>query len=168
MMRYPLRVKDKAFSLYCQGLSHREIARRLKIHYTTVGKWMRQDGWKKRAGQIQRQAAQKANNCRAKQLAEFLGDLDQIREQIVAAIQSKDFKTAEGAVRSLATLQQVIDSQSGETIGGRSGDAVLTRTRNRVVETIFQVLKADPVIGPLLQEREAAILMAMDTRLAGE
>ena len=115
--RYSHQVKEAAFSLYCQNLSAANIARRIPeifgddVHpgLRTIKYWIQHGDWQARRKKLHMETEALADERRARTTAELLAGLSDLREKILSVSTSLEFKCAEGAVRSLATLQRVIE-----------------------------------------------------------
>lgn len=169
--RYSHQVKEAAFDLYCLNLSPAEIARRIpeicgdKIHphLRTIERWAREDNWEARRSEINREPEIPADQHSIRTTAELLADMNGLREKVLDASKSLEFKSAEGAVRSLATLQRIMDglTQSDE-------DTISEKQLEAVVAIIFQVLQQDEVLGPVLTSRQADILERIEVLLSDD
>ena len=145
-MKYSHPIKEEAFSLFCQGFEPQEIARRLHRDHGpganpypgTVQNWIRLGDWRARA----------------------VAKLTELHRKTVEAAESLEYKSAEGAVRSIATLQKVLDDLT------RPGDGAVTReVLDGVVETIFTLLGEDEAVGPVLAQRGPQLLIEIEKRL---
>lgn len=167
--RYSYQVKEAAFGLYCQNLSADKIARRIPEmygdevhpHLSTIERWIREGNWTVRRKEIHRETEALVDQHRVRTTAELLADMSGLREKVMEASNSLEFKSAEGAVRSLATLQRVIDGLTQPKEG-----AISKQQLEAVVETIFQALRQDEVLGPVLARRQADILARIEALLA--
>ena len=169
--RYSHKVHEEAFELYCQGVPGYRVAQELAARHgadnapsrATVRRWAHRHNWWQRREEVRRQAEQSADQRRTDDTARLLSDLGNLRGKILEASAELEFKSAEGAVRSLATLQRVIDGLT-QPQGGSLGKEQL----EAVVKTIFQMLAQDEVLGPLLAERQAGILARIEAQLADQ
>ena len=117
MSRYSHQVKEAAFSLYCQNHSAANIARRIPeifgddVHPSlrTVRYWIQKGDWLARRKRVHRKTEALADQQLARTTAKLLAGLSDLREKILSVSTSLEFKSAEGAARSLATLQRVIE-----------------------------------------------------------
>ncbi len=168
-MAYSHEVREEAFHLYCHRLSLRQIALRLsevrgiRLDHRTVAAWVHRYGWSERRLRLQRQVENMADEKWAGEAAQLLSRLSGLREDILDAAAAQPFKSAEGAVRSLATVQKVI----GSLLMTRNDGLTLDQLEG-IMATIFQVFQRDEVLGPLLAQREEAILAQIDARLADD
>ena len=164
---YSHEVREEAFQLYCHRLSLRQIALRLsevrgiRLDHSTVGAWVHRYGWPERRLRLQRHVENMADEKWASEAAQLLSRLSCLREDILDAAAAQPFKSAEGAVRSLAAVQKVI----GSLLRPRD-DSITLDQLEAVMATIFQVFKQDEVLGPVLAEREEAILAQIEAQLA--
>ncbi len=167
MKAYSHEVREEAFHLYCQQLSLRQIALRLsevrgiKLDHTTVAAWVHRYGWPERRLRLLRQVENMADEKWAGEAARLLDRLSGLREDILDAVAAQPFKSAEGAVRSLAAVQKVIGSLLRPL-----DDSITLDQLEAVMATIFQVFQHDEVLGPVLAKREEAILAQIEARLA--
>ena len=167
MMTYNHEVREEAFHLYCRGLSFRQIALRLseargiRLDHRTVAAWVHRYGWRERRLRLQRRVEKMADEKWAREAARLVSRLSRLREDILDAAAAQPFKSAEGAVRSLATVQKVIGS-----LLRPQDDSITLDQLEGVMATIFQVFQQDEVVGPVLAEREEAILAQIEARLA--
>ncbi len=153
---YSHRVREEAFNLYCQDLSAEKIARRIpemfgeeiRPHLCTIERWIRQGNWTARRKEIHRETEALADQHRVRTTAELLSDMNCLREKVLEASNSLKSKSAEGAVRLLATVQRVIDGLTQPKEGTFSKAQL-----DSVVGTIFQVLQQDEVLEPVLARR---------------
>jgi len=166
---YSHEVREAAFQLYCQGLGVRQIALRLSetiggnVARSTVAAWVHRYGWPERRRRLLRRVEKMADEKWAREAARLLSRLSGLREDILDAAAAQPFKSAEGAVRSLATVQKVI----GSLLMTRNDGLTLDQLEG-VMATIFQVLQRDEVLGPIIAQREEAILAQVDARLADD
>ncbi len=169
MTAYSHEVREAAFQLYCQGLGVRQIALRLSetvgknVGRSTVAAWVHRYGWSERRRRLRRRVENLADEKWAREAARLLTRLSRLRDDILNAAAMHPFKSAEGAVRSLATVQKVIGS-----LLMRRDDGLTLDQLEGVMATIFQVFQRDEVLGPVLAEREEAILAQIDARLADD
>lgn len=170
MMLYSTKVKEVAFDLFCQDLSAVKIARRIpelfgdevRPHPRTIENWITKGDWPARRRGIRQEAGEIVDRQRVRTTAELLAGLIELREKILIAGKEGKFRTAEGAVRSLATVQGIIDNLTlSET------DTISQQQLEEVVGTIFQVLANDEVLGPILAKRQTHILKCIEEQLAG-
>jgi len=166
-MAYSHEVREEAFQLYCQGLNFQQIALRLsetaggRIHRSTVTAWVHRYGWPERRLRLRRQVEKMADEKWAREAARLLSRLSCLREDILDAAAARPFKSAEGAVRSLAAVQKVI----GSLLMPRN-DGITLDQLDAVMATVFQVLQQDEVLGPVLAERQEAVLARIEAQLA--
>ncbi|MFC1483669.1 hypothetical protein ACFL6Q_01310 [Candidatus Neomarinimicrobiota bacterium] len=160
-------LREAAFHLYSQGLSLRQIARRLseihtiRLDHSTVAAWVRRYNWRDRRIRLQRKAEQLADEQWTRDAAGLLSRLYGLRDDILGAAVKKPFKSAEGAVRSLATVQKVIAS-----ILRPPDDTITLDQLEDVIAVVFQVFQQDEVLGPVLAQRETAVLAQIEACLA--
>ena len=165
---YSHRVREEAFNLYCQNLSAEKIARRIpeifgdeaRPDQCTIKRWIKQNDWRARRDGINRETEALADQHRVRTTAELLTEMNDLREKVLDASNSLKFKSAEGAVRSLATVQRVIDGLTQPKEG-----TISKAQLDSVVGTIFQALQQDEVLGPVLARRQADILARIETLL---
>ena len=111
--RYSHQVKEATFNLYCQDLYAEKIVRRIpeifgeeiRPHLCTIERWIRQGNWTARKKEINRETGALADQHRVRTTAELLTVINDLREKVLEASNSLNFKSAEGAVRSLARRQ---------------------------------------------------------------
>jgi len=167
--RYSHQVKEAAFSLCCQNLSAAKIARRIPEIFgddvrpdpLTVKCWIQKGDWLARRKRVHRKTEVLAEQQLARTTAKLLAGLSYLREKILSVSTSLEFKSAEGVVRSLATLQRVIEGLALPKEG-----AIGKEQLEAVVGTIFQVLQQDKVLGPVLAKRQADILARIEAQLS--
>ncbi|MQY64675.1 MAG: hypothetical protein GH143_10320 [Calditrichaeota bacterium] len=167
--QYSHQVWEAAFNLYCQNLSAEKITRRIpemygdevRPHLSTIERWIRQGNWTARREEIHREREALADQHCVRTTAELLADMSSLREKILDASNSLEFKSAKGAVRSQATLQRIIDGLTQPKEG-----TIIKWQLEAVVETIFQALRQDEVLGPVLAERQADIMARIEARLS--
>ena len=166
-MAYSHEVCEEAFHLYCHRLSLRQIALRLsevrgiRLDHRTVATWVHRYGWPERRLRLRRQVENMADEKWAREAARLLSRLSCLREDILDAAAAQPFKSAEGAVRSLAAVQKVIGSLLRPL-----DDSITLDQLEAVMATIFQVFQHDEVLGPVLAQREEAILAQIEAQLA--
>ena len=167
-MKYSHPIKEEAFSLFCQGFEPQEIARRLHRDHGpganpypgTVQSWIRLGDWRERRGRIEQRTQSLGDERRAKSRARAVAKLTELHRKTMEAADSLEYKSAEGAVRSIATLQKVLDDLT------RPGDGAVTReVLDGVVETIFTLLGEDEAVGPVLAQRGPQLLLEIEKRL---
>ena len=167
MTAYSHEVREAAFQLYCQGLGVRQIALRLSetaggnVGRSTVAAWVHRYGWSERRRRLRRRVENMADEKWAGEAARLLSRLSGLREDILDAAAAQPFKSAEGAVRSLAAVQKVIGSLLRPL-----DDSITLDQLEAVMATIFQVFQQDEVLGPVLAQREEAVLMQIEAQLA--
>lgn len=168
VMKYSHPIKEEAFSLFCQGFGPQDIARRLYRNHgagvnpypSTVQKWILLGDWRERRAGIEQRTENLGDERRAKSRARAVAKLTELHRKTMEAADSLEYKSAEGAVRSIATLQKVLDDLT------RPADGAVTReVLDGVVETIFTLLGEDEVVGPVLAKRGPRILMEIEKRL---
>ncbi len=166
-MAYSHEVHEEAFNLYCHRLSLRQIALRLsevrglRLDHRTVAAWVHRYGWSERRLRLRRRVENMADKKWAREAARLLSRLSGLREDILDAAAAQPFKSAEGAVRSLTAVQKVIGSLLRPL-----DDSITLDQLEAVMATIFQVFQRDEVLGPVLAQREEAILAQIEARLA--
>ncbi len=117
---HPRQLHEEAFDLYCAGLSCPQVGAALRKrhgagapHRSTLKRWMVQDRWPSRRLAIHEHAARLEDRLRAAEGSRHIASLTGLRDTVVAAVGSElPFRSAEGAVFSLAALQKVIDRLS--------------------------------------------------------
>jgi len=127
--RYSHQVKEAAFRFCCQNLSAAKIARRIPEIFgddvrpdpRTVNCWIQKGDWLARRKRIHRKTEVLAEQQLARTTAKLLAGLSYLREKILSASTSLEFKSAEGVVRSLATLQRVIKGLTRPKEGADTG-----------------------------------------------
>lgn len=168
VMTYGHSIKEEAFSLFCQGFGPQDIARRLYRDHGaegnpfpgTVQQWIRLGEWRQRRARIEQHTEDLGDKRRAKSRARAVAKLTELHRRTMEAADSLEYKSAEGAVRSIATLQKVLDDLT------RPADGAVTReVLDGVVETIFTLLGDDEAVGPVLAQRGPQILMEIEKRL---
>jgi hypothetical protein len=166
-MAYSRGLREAAFSLYSQGLSLRQIARRVsethavQLDHTTIAVWVHRHNWPARRLRLQRRIEDRADEKWVSDAASLLDRLFSLRDTILVSVENESFKSAESAVRSLAIVQKVIASLL------RSPDDVITLDQlEHVMAVVLQVFHQDEVLGPVLASRAAAILARIEDRLA--
>ncbi|MFC1548036.1 hypothetical protein ACFL5M_05875 [Candidatus Neomarinimicrobiota bacterium] len=160
-------LREAAFRLYSQGLSLRQVALRIsethhvRLDHSTVAAWVRRYNWRDRRIRLQHKAEQQADEKWTRDAASLLARLYGLRDNILGTAVTKSFKSAEGAVRSLATVQKVIASLL------RPPDDIITLDQlEDVIAVVFQVFQQDEVLGPVLAQRETAVLAQIEACLA--
>ncbi len=85
----------------------------------------------------------------------------------MAAVGSElPFRSAEGAVFSLAALQKVIDRLSSAAVD--KDDEFSEENLAQIVETMYQVFREDEEVGPVLDRRISRILDIIERQLNGD
>lgn len=166
--KFSHQVHEEAFDLYSQGIPGYRVAHELEARYgpdnapsrETVRRWIHRNNWRRRREKIHHLAEQRADQTRAERAAHLVTRFEDLREKALDATSELKYKSAEGAVRSLATLQRVIEGLNLPGEGVISKDDLST-----VVETIFQVLSDDEVLGPVLAQRHGPIMARIEARL---
>ncbi len=167
---HPRQLHEEAFDLYCAGLSCPQVGAALRKrhgadapHGSTIKRWMVQDRWPSRRQAIHQHTARLNDRLRATDGARLIDSLTGLRETLVAAAGSElPFRSAEGAVFSLAALQKVIDRLSRAAVD--ESCSVSDEDLDMVVDTVFQVLREDEEIGPVLDRRTSQILDILERR----
>ena len=168
---HPRQLHEEAFDLYCAGLSCPQVGAALRKrhgadapHRSTIKRWMVQDRWPSRRQAIRLHIARLDDRLRVTEGARLISSLTGLRETLVAAAGSElPFRSAEGAVFSLAALQKVIDRLSKaavEASGNFSQEDFET-----VVDTVYQVMSEDEEVGPVLDRRFSRILDIIERQL---
>lgn len=104
--QYSHQVKEAAFGLYCQNLSAVKTARRIPEmygdevhpHLSTIERWIREGNWTARRKEIRRETEALTDQHRVRTTAELLADMSGLREKVLDASNSLEFKSAEGTV----------------------------------------------------------------------
>jgi len=167
--RFSYEMREEAFELYCRDVPGYQIARELVARYgpdnapsrETVRRWANIGNWWKRREQMRREAERQADKTRAEQIARLVGRLEEIMEKTLDSAAELKYRSAEGAVRSLVTIKQIL-----EDLCRIEGDTVSQEQLNQIIDIILEVLSEDEVLGPLLAEREDAIMGIVQKRLA--
>ncbi len=168
---HPRRLHEEAFDLYCAGLSCPKVGAALRgrygadaPHVSSLKRWMVRDRWASRRQVIRLHATRLDDRLRATDGSGHIASLTGLRDTLVAAVGSElPFRSAEGAVFSLAALQKVIDRLSraaAEASEGFSQDYL-----EQVVETVYRVLSEDEEVGPVLDRRYSQILGIIERSL---
>jgi len=165
------RLHEEAFDLYCAGLSCSQVGAALRKrhgadapHYSTLRRWMVRDRWPSRRLAIHEHAARLDDRLRAVEGSRHIASLTGLRDTIVAAVGSElPFRSAEGAVFSLAALQKVIDRLSRAAV---DKDYEFSEANlEQIVETMYHVLSEDEEVGPVLDRRFSQILDIIERRI---
>lgn len=165
-MTYSHEVREEAFQLYCRGLSLRQVAlrmseaRSIRLDNRTVAAWVHRYGWPERRLRLRRRVENMADERWAQEAAQLLSRLSRLREDILDAAAACPFRSAEGAVRSLAIVQKVIAS-----LVRPRDDSITLDQLESVMAAIFLVLQQDEVLGPVLARREEAVLARIEAHL---
>jgi len=167
---HPLQLHEEAFDLYCAGLSCPQVGEALRERYgadaphnNTLKRWMVRDCWPSRRQAIREHTALLNDRLRAAEDTRLIASLTGLRDTLVAAGSDLPFRSAEGAVFSLAALQKVIDRLSKAAAG--ESDCFSQEDLDMVMETFFQVLWEDEEVAPVLDRRMSQILDIIDSRL---
>ncbi len=168
---HPQQLHEEAFDLYCAGLSCPKVGATLRKRYgadaphgSTIKRWMVQDRWPSRRQAILQHTARLDDRLRATEGARLIASLTGLRETLVAAAGSElPFRSAEGAIFSLAALQKVIDRLSKAAV--EASGSYSREDMEMVVETMYQVMSEDEEIGPVLDRRFLHILNIIERRL---
>ncbi len=164
-------LREKAFDLYCAGLSCSQVGVALRErcgadtpHYSTLRRWMLRDRWPSRRLSIHEHASRLEDQVRAAEDNRLIASLTGLRDTLVAAAGSElPFRSAEGAVFSLAALQKVIDRLSKAAVD--ESCSVSQENLDLVIDTILQVLQEDEVVGAALEQRMPRILDIIERQL---
>ncbi len=164
---------EEAFDLYCAGLSCPQVGAALRKcygadapHNNTLKRWMIQDRWPSRRQAIHQHTNRLNDRLRATEDTRLISSLAGLRDTLVAAAGSElPFRSAEGAVFSLAALQKVIDRLSRAADG--EGAISSQEDLNTVIETVLQVLLEDEEVGPVLARRIPEIINRVARLLEG-
>jgi len=123
------------------------------------------DRWPSRRQAIRQHTARLNDRLRAAEDTRLIASLTGLRDTLVAAAGSElPFRSAEGAVFSLAALQKVIDRLSRSAVE-ESGD-FSQENLDMVVQTLLQVLREDEEVGPALDRRMPRIIDIIESRLS--
>jgi len=118
---------------------------------------MVQDRWPSRRQAIHQHAARLNDRLRAAEGYRHIASLTGLRDTVVAAVGSElPFRSAEGAVFSLAALQKVIDRLSRAAV--EDSGSISDEELDQVVETVYQVFSEDEEVGPVLDRRMGQII----------
>ena len=168
---HPRQLHEEAFDLYCAGLSCSQVGAALRKrhgadapHYSTLRRWMVRDRWPSRRQAIHEHAARLDDRLRAAEGSRHIASLTGLRDTVVAAVGSElPFRSAEGAVFSLAALQKVIDRLSRAAFN--KDDEFSEENLEHIVETMYQVFREDEEVGPVLDRRFSQILDIIERHL---
>ena len=133
-------------------------------HDSTLKRWMVRDRWASRRQAIHEHTARLNDRLRAAEDTRLIASLTGLRETLVAAGAELPFRSAEGAVFALSALQKVIDRLS--KAAAEESDCFSQEDLDMVMETLFQVLWEDEVVGAALDQRMSQLLDLIDSRLS--
>ncbi len=115
---YPPALRAEAFDLYLIHQTRSQAHAELRQRYgsdapslATLKRWAAQDNWNQRSRLILSHLQNKADHDRAITGAPFLDTLQQVRSQVLRAIDETPFHSAEGALYALAALERIIDRE---------------------------------------------------------
>ena len=167
---HPRQLHEEAFDLYCAGLSCSQVGVALRErcgadtpHYSTLRRWMLRDRWPSRRLSIHEHASRLEDQVRAAEDNRLIASLTGLRDTLVAAGSALPFRSAEGAVFSLAAVQKVIDRLSRAPV--EESDVFSQENLDLVIDTILQVLQEDEVVGAALEQRMPQILDIIESSL---
>jgi len=125
---------------------------------------MVRDRWPSRRLAIHEHAARLDDRLRAAEGSRHIASLTGLRDTVVAAVGSElPFRSAEGAVFSLAALQKVIDRLSRAAV---DTDYEFSEANlEQIVETVYHALSEDEEVGPVLDRRFSQILDIIERRI---
>ncbi|MEE9162778.1 MAG: hypothetical protein V3U35_07375 [Candidatus Neomarinimicrobiota bacterium] len=108
-------LREEAFDLFVAGYSRRRLCAELRGCYgsaapseSAVGNWSRRDCWVERRVRIRQLLRARADTLRALAGPDLTAQLHKLRRLVVEAVGEATFRSAEGALYSLAALERVI------------------------------------------------------------
>jgi len=161
-MAYSIDIKEKAFSLYCQGYSFDKIIQifadeKIRLARRTIIKWEKQYGWKIRRQKVLDSARKKTDEKHANELAELSAQLAELETDLIGELQNVPLKSKEGGITALRQLHDMRERLLG--------DKRFEQQLDEIIVTIFEILADDEKIGPLLQDRQQAIIERLEKAL---
>jgi hypothetical protein len=171
MRIYGHQMREEAFDLYCKGLSSCEIAKELEAQHgrdgqpagSTVRSWVKKYGWRQRRSQLQGRVEQRTDERRVDELTRLVARFEEVRERILEATLKLEPKSAEGAVRSLATVQGMITRMT------QPREEHITRDQLRqIVAIVIEGLEQDAVLSARLREKQAELIAYLEGKMAAE
>jgi len=161
-MAYSIDIKERAFSLYCQGYSFDRIQQILaeegiKIARRTIIKWEKQYGWKIRRQKVLEAARQKTDEKHATELAELSSQLTELQNDLLAELRNVPLRSKEGGITA---LRQIYDLRERLL-----GDKRFQEHLDEIITLIFEILATDDQLGPVLVNRQPQILEKLEKAL---
>jgi hypothetical protein len=165
---YSHRLRQEAFDLYSTGLSRRQVTEALRQRYgtraphdSTLKRWMARDRWTARRRAINSRTALLDDRTRATGGTLLATEMRAMRDALVGTSKDLPFRSAEGAIRSLATIQRTM------TDFERSHPRHMIRSEPaRLIEALLDWLQQDEVLGPVIERRRESLQDRIIRRLA--
>ncbi len=142
-------LREEAFDLFVAGYSRRRLCAELRASYgsaapseSAVGNLSRRDRWMERRARIRQLLRARADTLRALAGPDLTAQLQKLRRLVVEAVGEATFRSAEGALYSLAALERVI---------ARHEDREAERTfqeQVRSARALYTFLEAGEPAGP--------------------
>jgi len=168
-MAYIREIKEHAFTLYAQGFSYEEIAKRMRVKFkklcprlkdATVSKWANRGEWELRSERVRKEIETQTEQKVVSDRLRVIGKLKLIRDDLLGKIVRMKPKSFEGAWYVVNGVLKRLDVLEGNNGKGKD--------MHKVVMVIFNVLADDPRIGPELKEREPFLLKQIEAKLNRE
>jgi hypothetical protein len=128
-----------------------------------VRRWSHRNNWWERRERIRQKAAQRSDDERAEKLTQLIKQFEDLQQATFHSSSEHKYRSKEGVVRSLATLQRTIDGLNKREEGIPSREAL-----DDIVDVIFDLLGEDEEVGPVLAKRQALIGERIDEKLLRE
>lgn len=151
-------VKEKAFQLYCQGLSFDEIGKEMdkgKMHVNrkTLIRWCKTEGWRARAGQVKAEVEAKNDEKAVDRMTALLAEATKIKSDVVEALKlmPKPRSTGEG-VNAFVQISRLIREMAPANGIGGDAQAMFDRILDVFLKHPKVSLVVDKYRGELMEE----------------
>ncbi|MCK4577805.1 MAG: hypothetical protein KAU50_03375 [Candidatus Marinimicrobia bacterium] len=166
-MTYPASLREEAFVLFCEGIGAESIVAELGRRHpdekppspSVIKLWDARFNWRQRRAELQSKIRARADEQQLERGARILEQFSDLRQNIFDELSAVQFRSREGAVRSLAMVQKVIETSAGE------GKADLDKLKLKMIEVIFTVLLQNNELAPLMIKHKPQLLEQINKAL---
>ncbi|MCX8014560.1 MAG: hypothetical protein N2748_00940 [candidate division WOR-3 bacterium] len=161
-MSHKIDTRERAFSLYAQGYSFDRIQEILKeedikVARRTLINWEKKYEWKIRREKIQKQVQSQIDQKQISELTKLSSILTDLQNDLLNELKDVRLKTKEGGIAALRQLHEMRQRLLG--------DKRFEEHLDELIQTIFEILATDEVIGPKLKDRQTIILERLEKTL---
>jgi transposase len=158
-MAHSIDIKEKAFQLYCQGLSIDKIAQEVKVNRKTILRkgtgWKDSMGWDVRRDAIRQIVQSKTDQKQIDLLTRLHDKTLALWTEVTDELNQTQFKSKEGAIASYQSLTNMMLKFMPQKQG----------LKDEALKKIFAILFSHPKVGPVIERYKDELLEAIDKEL---